>query len=108
METLLYWADALQSRDPHDITDMYGEDAVLLATLEGQPLEGPQQIFPYFANLVKKDGLRVRWIGGPEEVAEGTFVGLYRFEWNGGAVEARYTFVVDNGEIVHHHSSEMP
>jgi hypothetical protein len=71
------WADALKSGDPNEVTDLYGEDAVLLATLEAKPLEGPEQIFPYFVNLSKKDGLHVRWLGAPEEVAEGTFVGLY-------------------------------
>ena len=108
METLTDWANALKSGDPNNVTDLYGEDALLLATLEAKPLEGPEQIFPYFVNLAKKDGLHVLWVDEPQEVADGVFAGLYNFVWNGGSVEARYTFVVEDGEIIHHHSSEMP
>lgn len=36
---------------------------------------------------------------------EGVHVGLYRF---GPSVVARFTFVVRDGRIVHHHSSKLP
>jgi len=107
MRPLQPWADAIEARDPHLITSLYTADALLLATLEAQPLVGRQAIYPYFVNLARKGGLHVIWEAG-WVVNKVTYAGLYTFKWDGGSVAARYTFVLSGDEIVHHHSSQMP
>ncbi|MCR9176278.1 MAG: DUF4440 domain-containing protein [Alphaproteobacteria bacterium] len=122
---LAAWAAALSARDVPAVLRLYAPNALLLATAEGAPLNGPDQIQRYFARLTANPGLTVsfnqelqRLPGRPMVVS-----GLYTFFWNDQVTgqpvttPARYTFGIlptagpgaeANGRIVLHHSSRVP
>ena len=122
---LAAWAAALSARDVPAILRLYAPNALLLATAEGSPLRGPEQIRGYFTRLTTNPGLTVsfsqelqRLPGRPVVVS-----GLYTFFWNDQTTgqpvttPARYTFGIlpsggpeasMNGRIVLHHSSRVP
>jgi ketosteroid isomerase-like protein len=122
---LAAWAAALSARDVPGILRLYTPNALLLATAEGSPLRGPEQIKGYFTRLSANPGLTVsfsqelqRLPGQPVVVS-----GLYTFFWNDQTTgqpvttPARYTFGIlpagaagadVNGRITLHHSSRVP
>ncbi len=104
------WAYAVASGDPKWVTSLYTPNALLLPTLDAKVLQGREAILPYFVKLSKKPGLHVQWHGKPIRVSPNTVAGLYRFVWDDGELDARYTFVIapHTKQIIHHHSSALP
>jgi uncharacterized protein (TIGR02246 family) len=113
------WAEALSSRDPETITDLYDDDAVLLATFTTKA-QGEDAILEYFEGLTKNEGLSVRFddqiievVGRKAAINTGTYTFSYK-DKDGKTVEvpARYTFVYEKEgkewEIISHHSSIRP
>lgn len=108
------WNNALQTRDPKQVTALYAEDAILLPTVSNQVRHNHAEIEDYFVLFCAKgpqgkiDESNVRVFG---DVAINS--GVYTFSFDDGAVvQARYTFVYRqiDGEwkIIEHHSSMMP
>lgn len=106
--TLSAWAAALASRDPSRVTALYAKDALLFSTLDAAPKAGQQAILGYFKSLIGgKSGLTCSF-KRVFRVSPGVMAGLYVFRWSSGELPARFTFVLSNGKILHHHSSAMP
>lgn len=112
------WGTALASRDVNQITALYAQEAVLLATFNDE-LDTPDEIKNYFIGLTQKPDLKVVFNTENVQVLDDNTVtnsGLYTFSYteNGKTVEvpARYTFLYEKkGEswmIVKHHSSVRP
>jgi hypothetical protein len=102
------WVAALRSGDPDRIARTYAPGALLLATLDPVPKIGERAIRGYFENLLReKPGLactfQKAWTPRP-----GVLAGIYTFHWPGGALRARFTFVIGPDGIAHHHSSALP
>jgi hypothetical protein len=108
VKVLRQWQHALRSGNPKAVTSIYAPNALLLPTLDARVLKGRRAILPYFVKLSKKPGLHVQWHGKPTRVGPNAVAGLYRFVWDDGSLNARYTFIVKDGKIIHHHSSAMP
>ena len=112
-----HWLEALASGDPDEVVAMYDEGAILVPTLENEPLHGLEDIREYFVQFMgSHPGL-----GGAvheefnQNLGEGrrAISGNYTFQWDRGSLDARFTFViVDQGDdewvIYTHHSSADP
>ncbi len=113
------WRNAMASRDPAKVVELYDDDAVLVATLENKPILTQEDRLRYFTKLLKMRNLKVtpkddilKFEGRDAAVLSGT----YRFSYvkNGKQVNvpARFTFVFDREdegwEIETHHSSKFP
>lgn len=110
------WADSIALRSPKKMISMYSDKAILLATFE--PLiVGKKDILKYFEMFLSKEGLQCKITAnftqidydGDTRIASG----LYTFSYikNGirrKIVKARYTFVINEGKIINHHSSLVP
>jgi len=107
------WVNAISNRDAKQMTDFYSDDAVLLATYT-PILTNKQGIFNYFWDFLNKDNLKckisynITQLRGEVMIASG----LYDFDYidrkGRHQVSARYSFVINDGKIVNHHSSVMP
>jgi hypothetical protein len=110
---VVFWAHSIGNATPRDMTSFYFDRAVLLATYEDL-LFGKSQIEGYFDSFLDKDNLYCKIIknitqsNGLEDIASGIY--LFSFTENGKnkVVEARYSFVIYDGKILNHHSSETP
>jgi uncharacterized protein (TIGR02246 family) len=112
------WGTALSSGDANQITALYDQEAVLLATFSDE-LDTAKEIETYFVGLLQKPDLKVAFNAQNIRVLDdntATNSGLYTFSYseNGKTVEvpARYTFLYekkgDRWMIVEHHSSVRP
>ncbi|NJK57391.1 MAG: SgcJ/EcaC family oxidoreductase [Pleurocapsa sp. SU_5_0] len=112
------WGTALASRNVNQITALYAQEAVLLATFNDE-LDTPDEIKNYFIGLTQKPDLKVVFNTENVQVLDDNTVtnsGLYTFSYteNGKTVEvpARYTFLYEKKDdrwmIVKHHSSVRP
>ncbi|MGL5075058.1 MAG: SgcJ/EcaC family oxidoreductase [Waterburya sp.] len=112
------WGTALASGDANQITALYAQEAVLLATFNDE-LNTPDEIKNYFIGLTQKPDLKVVFNTENVQVLDDDTVtnsGLYTFSYteNGKTVEvpARYTFLYEKKDdrwmIVKHHSSVRP
>lgn len=101
------WAAGIEDGDLMEIVEQYTETASLLATVEDTPLFGRSQIFDYFLELMKRKDLACIF-QEIEEVYPNVWIGLYSFEWDDGELPGRFTFVVSEDGIEHHHSSALP
>lgn len=111
------WNNALQTGDARQVTALYTEDAVLLATVSNVPRVNRAEIQEYFQHFLEKKPFATI---NSRNVKIGcnklTDAGTYTFRITDGSetkdVSARYTFVYENRDgqwrIVHHHSSMMP
>lgn len=115
------WNDALQTREPEKVADLYAPDSVLLPTLSNTPRTDRAGKLDYFEEfLAKKPAgtINSRTITIGCDTA--TDAGLYTFALTDkktgkvSDVAARYTYtyapVGKNGDwlITSHHSSAMP
>ncbi len=48
------WCEAIRRRNADKITELYSEDAVLIATLQNKALRSPLDIHRYFTLLVQR------------------------------------------------------
>ena len=108
------WNNALQTRDPEQVANLYAGNAILLPTMSNRVRHTHEEIKDYFAHFLEKNP-----VGTIDESNIRTFgqlaikSGIYTFTFhNGTSVQARFTFVYckDGGRwrITEHHSSQMP
>ena len=114
------WSNAVNNHNSEEVLSLYNEGAVLVATFSPNPLNTTEAIRSYFKNFLSNPGAGVKFNMdsiNKQEIAENIIVlsGIYTFlkEDDGNTVEvpARFTYVVDEsseGQIIHHHSSQLP
>ena len=110
------WADSIALRSPKKMISMYSDKAILLATFE--PLiVGKKDILKYFNMFLEKEGIQCKITSNFTQIDKDRDTriasGLYTFSYikNGirkKIVKARYTFVINEGKIINHHSSLVP
>tara|TARA_R110000851_G_scaffold24051_1_gene69831 strand:- start:1787 stop:2152 length:366 start_codon:yes stop_codon:yes gene_type:complete len=109
------WVDNIKRTDPKSQTQFYSKKAVLLATFETMLL-GREQIMGYMIKFLDKQDLKCRILENYTKIDEDRDTkianGLYEFVYvENGKVEkviARYTYVINKGRIITHHSSVNP
>ena len=110
------WVDSIKKTDPVLQSKFYSKGAILLATYETMLL-GRQEILGYMQRFLDKKNMRCRILENYTKIDydRDTKIanGLYEFKFtdeNGEtqSVIARYTYVINRGKIITHHSSENP
>ena len=110
------WVESIALRNPQKQTRLYSKNAVLLATFEPM-LVGNKAILGYMKEFLDKDNLECKITRNVTQIDRDRDTkiasGLYTFSFikNGvkqKIVHARYTFVVNSGRIINHHSSIVP
>ena len=108
------WNEALKSKNPKQVVDLYGMDGILLPTLSNKVRHNHEEIEDYFIHFLAKGP-----VGSILESNVRVFndlainSGIYSFAFeDGSSAKARYTFVYrqveDSWKIVEHHSSLLP
>ena len=108
------WNSALQTGDPRIVTELYGNNAILLPTISNKVRHNHEEIHDYFVGFLTK-GPRGEINEANVRIFDDLAInsGVYTFTFNDGAmVSARFTFIYHwNGQdwkIIEHHSSQMP
>jgi len=109
------WANSIQFRDPMRMLEFYSDDAVLLATYSNF-LKGKEEILDYFIHFLNKEDLKctITYDTTQLDYDKDTTIhnGLYHFSFRQygqkKVVHARYTYVVNENQILTHHSSLLP
>lgn len=126
-ENFKKWNDALQTKDPKKVAELYAEDATFLPTLSGEFKRGRIGAEEYFEHFLKKNPVGEIVHGAVQIIKINNVVcadyyahsGMYNFEIDSDEdrgrhiVGARFSFnwqKNDQGkwEISHHHSSLKP
>jgi len=114
IQTLYKWKENFDSKNLENIVNIYSSNAILVSTF-GDILQGREAIKKYFVGLFKKDNLSVTYLDTPIETQiDGStmFTGIYNFSYieNGKKenVQARYSIIVKDGQIIKQHSSQVP
>ncbi|MFL2877004.1 MAG: SgcJ/EcaC family oxidoreductase [Pontiellaceae bacterium] len=108
------WNEALKSKNPKQVVDLYANDGILLPTLSNRVRHNHEEIEEYFIHFLAKGP-----VGSIIESNIRVFndlainSGIYSFAFeDGSSAEARYTFVYrqvkGSWKIVEHHSSLLP
>lgn len=108
------WNNALQTRDPAQMTALYANDAILLPTISNQICHNHEEIRNYFElflqkkpkGVINESNIRIF-----DELAINS--GIYTISCEDNThLKARFTFLYKwNGKqwlIIEHHSSKMP
>jgi len=110
------WVDSIKKTDPVLQSKFYSKGAILLATYETMLL-GRQEILGYMQRFLDKKNMRCRILENYTKIDydRDTKIanGLYEFKFTDEkgetqSVIARYTYVINRGKIITHHSSENP
>ena len=110
------WVDSIKRTDPILQSKFYSKTAILLATYETMLL-GRKEILGYMQRFLDKKDMKCRILENYTKIDydRDTKIanGLYEFKFideNGKpqSVIARYTYVINKGKIITHHSSENP
>jgi uncharacterized protein (TIGR02246 family) len=113
------WREALASRNPDRIVNLYSEHAVLLATLEPRPLVTQTERKGYFSQLMVNPNLHVevdeehcKALADDHAVISGLYTFVYDQNNATQHIPARFSFVYekrdDKWHIIAHHSSRIP
>ena len=113
------WTDALLTRDPKKVAELYADDATFLSTMSPEFPKGPSGAEKYFHHFLAKNPVCKLVEGAVQVLGQNCYAhsGMYDFELgpedNRHVAHARFTFVwrrEENGEwkIIHHHSSVVP
>ena len=96
--------NAVRQRNLDAVLALYSDSAVLIPTLSSRMCTTHAERRSYFVNFLEtlKHDPQILWHA---HLGDGVHAGLYRF---GASLTARFTFVVRDGQIVHHHSSQIP
>ena len=109
------WADAIQNRNPKEMLSFYGRNPILLATYENLCL-GREEIYDYFVMFLNKSNLQCKITENYTQIDHDRdsiiASGLYNFTFDNPdgekqLVRARYSYVINGGVIINHHSSEQ-
>lgn len=111
------WNDALQSRNPDSVVELYANDAILLPTISNRIRRTPDEIRDYFETFLRRDP---RGVVDESTIFEfgdvAVRAGQYTFDLTDDGrtsrVPCRFSFVYrkdgDDWKIIEHHSSAMP
>ncbi len=118
-EAFAAWRAALSGGDAQKVVDLYDDNAVLLATLNNDPIVTQSARLKYFEGLVTKKDMKatvdeemIRVLDSNTVMVNGVYT--FSFEENGKVtkIPARYTYVFEKENdawmIVVHHSSKLP
>ena len=110
------WVASIGIASPKQMADFYTSDAILLATYSTL-LTGKKDIYKYFVDFLDKKDMSCRILKNfTQNCARGgcqIASGIYEFSFideNGKRqiVTARYSYAVNGGQIINHHSSVDP
>lgn len=110
------WSNAIQQRNPKQMLSFYSKNSILLATYESMCV-GQKEIYDYFVEFLDKKNLQCKITENISKIDDDkdTMIcnGLYTFSFiddygKKQQVEARYTYVINGGYIITHHSSVNP
>ena len=109
------WVGSIGAATPIQMADFYSDGAILLATFE-TILRGKKQIKSYFVDFLDKKNMRCRILKnftqncarGGCQIASGLYEFTFDDENGRQSVIARYSYAVNNGLIINHHSSVDP
>lgn len=114
------WAEALLTKDPKKVAELYSKDNTFLPTVSGEFKHGAGEAEGYFVHFLEKNPKGKIMEESVQPLGENYYLhsGLYNFELDNGeggkkTVEARFTFVWrkepdGSWKIIHHHSSVKP
>ena len=115
------WMAQVCDADPKAVLDLYAPKAILVPTFSRHILDTRTAMKAYFKDFFDShpnlcgriDSTRMQRISAPPWVTHArVYSGLYTFTWRRKKKQererARYTFVVTEAGIIHHHSSEVP
>ena len=108
------WLKAVEQRDADLISSLYAESAVLIPLMSNTIRNGNELIRDYFEQFFKKADLHVQFssFGMMQKNGHEICSGNSMFSWLEGEervhTKARYSYVIDNGKILIHHSSYWP
>ena len=110
------WVSLIPEGNPKAQASLYSKNAVLLATFEPM-LVGRRQILGYMVEFLDKDNMTCEIMRNVTQIDEDrdTLIssGIYLFSFDDEdgdrqEVLARYTYVINEGRIITHHSSVVP
>lgn len=118
-ENFARWNDALRSRGPQKVAELYSSEATFLPTLSPKFMNGNDETEEYFKNFLKKNPVGKIVLEKVQILSSVSYLhsGLYNFQIDEAGdrhiVEARFTFLWTLNEkgiwkIAHHHSSVRP
>jgi len=112
------WAEAIRTRIPENVMELYHSDGLLWGTLSPVIRHGFHPIHEYFISFLKREELNCEYTENiVREYDDFIFhSGTYIFSWKAGEnnirLPARFSFVFkkENGKwlILEHHSSLFP
>ncbi|OUX37351.1 MAG: DUF4440 domain-containing protein [Kiritimatiellaceae bacterium TMED266] len=108
------WNNALQTRDPKQVSALYGEGSILLPTLSNEVRHNHAEIEDYFVHFLAKGPVGTLLESNVriyDELAINSGIYSFAFE-DGTTATARFTFAYarqnDQWMIAEHHSSLLP
>ncbi len=118
-ENFKVWNDALQTKDPAKVAELYSEDSTFLPTMSGDFKIGQGGAESYFEHFLQKDPIGTIKEEKVQETGPDSYLhsGMYDFEVGPAdkreIAEARFTYLWKkdkdgNWKIAHHHSSVKP
>ena len=111
------WIERINEHSVEKTLDLYHDSAILLPTLSCKLRKGKDEIKDYFEHFLGKEQLTAElkevYIQSIYKDKIKIDSGTYLFSWLNQKKEmenlmARFTFVVENGLILEHHSSMQP
>lgn len=111
------WVQKVNSHDIDAVVELYSKDAILLPTLSNVIRKTPLEIRDYFIHFLGKKELEAKVTevyiqsiyNDDIKVDSGTYTFSYINEQDEKEeLAARFTFIIQNGLILEHHSSVAP
>ena len=108
------WNNAIETKDPDTVTELYADDAILLPTLSNTICNSHEKIKNYFITFLKKGPSGVINESNSREFSDLIIhSGIYTFSFEDqSSATARFSYVhslIDNEwKIIEHHSSLLP
>jgi uncharacterized protein (TIGR02246 family) len=118
-KNIVLWGEALLSKDPQKVAELYAEDNTFLPTMSPDFKKGVDEAEGYFKHFLEKNPEVKIMEDAVQSLSEDSYLhsGMYDFKvkdsGNEEVVSARFSFVwrkESDGEwkIIHHHSSVKP
>lgn len=119
-EAFQTWQKSLSGGKAENVVALYDTDAILLATLENNPITTQEQRTQYFQGLVKKPEMAVavqqediRALDENTAIVSGVYTFSFKDSDKKTEIPARYSFVYEKNSdgrwlIENHHSSMLP
>ena len=108
------WNDAIKTRDPQTVTQLYARNATLLPTISNEVRHNHDEIEAYFVQFLERKP-RGELVEQNIRIFDDVVMnsGIYKFSFgDGSVVRARFSYVYqlinDDWKIIEHHSSQMP